>query len=260
MEIYKPAYFDSFEQVTQSSAHTVVPILMEWFKPQSVVDVGCGWGTWLKTFQEKGVGKILGLDDADLPQEHLKIPSQYFQKIDLNLPFQLNEKFDLVISLEVAEHLLPDSAELFVNSLTKLSNLVVFSAAIPEQTGLNHIHLQWQSYWVKLFAQNEFKLWDGLRPIIWDNPKIAHYYRQNTLIFIQNNVYANYSYLIDNQAHIVDMVHPDMLVELLNTARNKIFYLEKHILYLQNENQSISLAARNLWKGVRRKLFGKNEK
>jgi trans-aconitate methyltransferase len=260
MEMYKPAYFDSFEQLTQNSAHQIVPILVEWFKPQSVVDVGCGWGTWLKTFQARGVSQILGLDDADLSEKDLKIPAQYFQKIDLNAPFQAAEKFDLAISLEVAEHLLPTSAEVFVNSLTKLSQVVVFSAAIPEQTGMNHIHLQWQSYWVQLFAQNEFRVWDGLRPIIWHNAEIAHYYRQNTLIFIQKDVYTNYSYLIDNQAHILDMVHPDMLVELLNMARNKIYYLEKHIHYLQNENQSISLAARNLWKGIRRKLFGKNEK
>ena len=50
----------------------------------------------------------------------------------------MDRKFDLVVSLEVAEHLPSECAETFVDSLTGLGPIVLFSAAIPHQGGTNH--------------------------------------------------------------------------------------------------------------------------
>ena len=63
----------------------------------------------------------------------------------------LERKFDLAISLEVAEHLKSSSSEDFVQSLTTLAPMILFSAAIPHQGGLHHINEQWLEYWGDLF-------------------------------------------------------------------------------------------------------------
>lgn len=57
-----------------------------------------------------------------------------------------NRRFDLAMTIEVAEHLTPVRADSFVEDLTRLSDVVLFSAAIPAQGGINHVNEQWQSY------------------------------------------------------------------------------------------------------------------
>jgi hypothetical protein len=50
------------------------------------------------------------------------------------------KRFDLAISLEVAEHLPEGSAGALVSTLIEAAPVVVFSAAIKGQSGTNHIN------------------------------------------------------------------------------------------------------------------------
>ena len=118
----------------------VVPIVLDLIRPGSVVDVGCGLGEWLATFQEHGVSDILGIDGDYVDRDMLYIPQQDFKTIDLNRPFTLNRTFDLAVCLEVAEHLEAEHANDFVESLTRLAPIILFSAAIPLQSGTNHVN------------------------------------------------------------------------------------------------------------------------
>ena len=94
----------------------VVPLVMELVKPQSVLDVGCGIGNWLKVFEEQGIGDYKGVDGSYLDKNLLKIPIHNFEARDLQQSFSLGRKFDLVVSLEVAEHLDERYADQFVHS------------------------------------------------------------------------------------------------------------------------------------------------
>ena len=51
------------------SANIVVPILLELCNPQSVVDFGCGNGTWLLSFDQNGIKDLYGVDYNSL-QDH----------------------------------------------------------------------------------------------------------------------------------------------------------------------------------------------
>jgi hypothetical protein len=65
--------------------------------------------------------------------------------------------------------------------------VVLFSGAIPYQGGLNHVNEQWQAYWIDLFEARGFKCFDLLRPVFWNDKDIQYYYRQNTLVYVQEN-------------------------------------------------------------------------
>ncbi len=123
------------------------------FSPKSVVDVGSGVGMWLACFQTLGVKDILGIDGDYITEEQLHIPKEKYLNIDISKPFNIDKKADLVISLEVGEHLPDSSAEGFVESLTKIAPIVLFSAAIPHQPGTAHINCQWPEYWAILFKK-----------------------------------------------------------------------------------------------------------
>ena len=77
------------------------------------------------------------------------------------------------------------SAEDFVSSLTSLSEVVLFSAAIPRQGGVGHINEQWADYWITLFEKRGYIAIDIIRKRIWNDKSIPKWYRHNTLVFVK---------------------------------------------------------------------------
>jgi SAM-dependent methyltransferase len=184
-EHYTKSFFEELRKGAQQSADVIVPLVLELLPVRNVVDVGCGDGTWLAAFQKHGVEEILGLDGEYVSNEVLQIPEKCFQAVDLTKPFELRRSFDLAVSLEVAEHLPVESAATLVESLTRLSPLVLFSAAIPFQGGENHMNEQWPDKWAALFQKHDYLPVDFIRKRVWQNEAVNWWYAQNTLLFVK---------------------------------------------------------------------------
>ncbi|MBA3441204.1 MAG: hypothetical protein H0T92_15175 [Pyrinomonadaceae bacterium] len=122
----------------------------------------------------------------------LQIPVEDFLKFDLQKPLRLDRQFDLVVSLEVAEHLPSQCAETFTDSLVSLGEIVLFSAAIPFQGGTHHVNEQWPDYWVKIFQERGYVAIDCIRKRVWQNPNVEWWYAQNILLFVKENCLENY--------------------------------------------------------------------
>jgi SAM-dependent methyltransferase len=166
----------------------IVPIVLQLLPVRTVVDVGCGDGSWLAVFQKLGVAEILGIDGDYVDRDLLQIPKENFQAFDLTKPFDLGRVFDLALSLEVAEHLPVESAPAFVESLIRLAPIVLFSAAIPSQGGTHHVNEQWQDEWAALFARHGYLPIDFVRQRVWENEAVEWWYAQNTLLFATSGV------------------------------------------------------------------------
>jgi 2-polyprenyl-3-methyl-5-hydroxy-6-metoxy-1,4-benzoquinol methylase len=121
------AFVHSETVYNTGSASEIVPIINQIIRPKSVVDVGCGLGTFLKVFKDQGVQRVLGIDgewvDKALLSKNISITE--FIVADLEKEITINEKFDLAISLEVAEHISENSADLFIRSLTNISKVIL---------------------------------------------------------------------------------------------------------------------------------------
>ncbi len=181
----------------------VVPLVMELVKPQSVLDVGCGIGNWLKVFEEQGIGDYKGVDGSYLDKNLLKIPIHNFEARDLQQSFSLGRKFDLVVSLEVAEHLDERYADQFVQTLVNHGDIILFSAAIPGQGGQNHLNEQWPEYWQKKFEKHGFYFHDLIRQLIWNNTKVEWWYRQNIFLLTKSKPKAG-------APKNIALVHPEL--------------------------------------------------
>lgn len=192
---------------TSYSAKTILGHLLNEISPvNSAVDIGCGVGTFLAELKNRGVATIKGFDGPWVDKEMLVIPKECFCVEDLSKPKRTGEKFDLAVCLEVAEHLPRTSAKDFVNWLSSLSDSILFSAAIPFQGGINHVNEAWQSYWVDLFAANGFEVDDFIRGKIWNDDKIAFWYRQNILVFCKK---GTRKISAGNNTSPINLVHPE---------------------------------------------------
>ena len=160
-----------------SAARQILPFLLKLKTTNSILDIGCGIGTWLAVAKELGVRETLGVDGVDLNEAELKIPAENFIKQDLTAPIILNKKFDLLLCLEVAEHLPAEYAKILIDTLTQHSDFIIFSAAIPGQGGQNHLNEQWPGYWQNLFLSNGYYPSELLINTFWNNDEVEWWYR-----------------------------------------------------------------------------------
>jgi SAM-dependent methyltransferase len=215
MKKYDRRYFADHRDEALASARVLVPHLLALVRPRSVVDVGCGVGAWLSVFGEHGVRDVLGVDGDHVPRDQLMIPPSAFRAGDLSAPLRLDRTFDLALSLEVAEHLPAGSAETLLDTLAGPAPVVVFSAAIPMQGGTGHVNEQWQSHWAGLFSNRGFVAVDAVRPAVWDDPRVAWWYRQNTVVYVREDRLGAYPALEAARGRtserMLDLVHPSLL-------------------------------------------------
>jgi SAM-dependent methyltransferase len=232
---YTVDFYKNHRDGSRRSASQIVPLVLKLVQPKSVIDVGCGVGAWLSVFNECGVEDFYGLDGEYVDRNMLEIPHQRFLAVDLTKPIQLNRQFDLVVSLEVAEHLPDSCAEVFVESLTKLGPIILFSAAIPHQGGTRHVNEQWPEYWVKYFQDKRYSVIDCIRRKIWTNDKVDYYYAQNTFLFVRNDYLEKNALLrLEHQRTSpasLSIVHPNKYLEVIGWIQ-RLYLMSQEIAAL----------------------------
>jgi SAM-dependent methyltransferase len=200
---------------TDTSAKIILEILKGVFDFKSVLDVGCGDGRWLRQCAALGVETCIGVDGPWTDKRRLLVSTDSIAIHNLVGRFDLHRRFDLAVSLEVAEHIAPEHSEQFIANLVAHSDWVLFGAAIPYQGGFRHINERWQSYWAGIFDGHGYQVFDLLRNIIWTNTSIHFWYKQNMLTYVNRNrsdliaTVASYIATKGISQLPVDVVHPE---------------------------------------------------
>lgn len=210
--LYDKNFYEDRHARTEYAAQSILGLVLSRAPDiKSSVDVGCGVGTWLNVSQRLGVDRIQGYDGPWVDRDALVIPQECFAQQDFNEDLPTSDRFDLVISLEVAEHLPASKADHFVRQLTRLGDRVLFSAAIPGQGGVGHVNEQWPQYWVSKFADHGFVPLDVIRHRFWTDAKIPVHYRQNAFLFEKAKTCS--SVPLDDDSSIgmpLAIVHPEV--------------------------------------------------
>jgi SAM-dependent methyltransferase len=232
---YTIDFYKNHREGSRRSARQIVPLVLELVQPKSVIDVGCGVGAWLSVFNECGIEDFFGVDGDYVDRNMLEIPEQQFLAFDLTKPIQLNRQFDLVMSLEVGEHLPGHCADMFVDSLTKLGPVILFSAAIPHQGGTRHVNEQWPEYWAGYFQAKGYSAIDCIRRKIWTDERVEYCYAQNTLLFVrmdylEKNALLKKEHQSTNPSSL-SIVHPAKYLELIGWIQ-QLYLLSQEIAAL----------------------------
>lgn len=211
--IYNENFYLSNRNKTILSSELILEIIFKKidFLPSNIIDIGCGTGEWLDSAHKLGIKNITGIDGTWVTKEKLINNNINLMNIDLNKDFYDKEfhKYDFLICTEVIEHLDPKINDIFINKICNISDIILFSGAIPGQRGTNHINCQWQSYWKNKFHYNNFSCFDLIRPLLWNNDKIDFWLKQNLLIYIKNN--SNFINNFEESNELIDIIHPEFL-------------------------------------------------
>jgi len=121
---------------------------------KSCVDFGCGMGSYAKFLNNNDIQ----CDCFDGNPETIKLTSGLCKTLDLSSEFDLNKKYDCVISLEVGEHIPIEYEKIFIQNITKhIEQLLILSWAIPGQTGNGHVNLRLNEYIINTINNYKFK-------------------------------------------------------------------------------------------------------
>ena len=224
-QAYDENFYRAQKDGSFKSATIILPLVSEYVHPRSVIDVGCGMGGWLSFWQKNFGAEICGVDGDYVDRSQLFIDEKNFYPINLEERVTASQRFDLAMTIEVAEHLTPSRADSFVEDLTKLSDIILFSAAIPAQGGTNHVNEQWQSYWQEKFLRLNYVGIDCIRPKIWEKDGVEICYRQNMFIYAKSSELYRYPelqefYLKHRDGTIFDAVHPRLWIGRLLQLQN----------------------------------------
>jgi SAM-dependent methyltransferase len=189
-KIYDDTSVEKATKGSLESARVIAPIVTALLNPKSVIDFGCGHGAWLKAFKENGIRAIQGVDGPWVDRSRLLIDSTFFRSLDLCHARDLYGQWDLAICLEVAEHLPKNTSEPLVQILSSVAQAVLFSAAVPGQSGRGHINEQWPAYWRQLFERRGFRRLDPIRRHVWQDSRVDWWYRQNIFLYISEHALA----------------------------------------------------------------------
>lgn len=181
---YNDEFFTSLDRSQAGSYDVIAASIIERLNPRFVIDVGCGSGPLLASLAARGV-RTLGLEGSAAGLAGARRRYVEVRQTDLARPFTV-EPCDVVVSLEVAEHLPARTADAFVASLAAAAPHIVFSAATPGQGGRGHINEQPHEYWIAKFNSRGFALDAATTENVraeWRQRGVAPWYCNNVMFF-----------------------------------------------------------------------------
>jgi len=178
---YRPSLYERIKDNGFNYANIIIPELQKKFQIQSVLDIGCGGASFLRGCFDQGL-VIYGVDGEHV-QTSLQVGKEALLTANLEEPLDLKRKFDLCVSLEVAEHLDDKFSDIFIDSICRHSDNILFSAAIVGQGGVHHVNCQPLEYWQGKFRDRGYTMDVQATEWIRKHPAIYIFYRRNSMVF-----------------------------------------------------------------------------
>ena len=146
---------------------------------KTIVDIGCGDGSYTNHFNEKGF-TCIGFDGSPLTPE-LTDYTCYIR--DFSNPIDVG-KYDLVLSLEVGEHIPLEYEQIFLDNLCRAAkNDIILSWAIIGQGGWGHVNCRNNNYIINQMLMRDFNLDMEKTKILRENCSL--YWFTNTIMYFK---------------------------------------------------------------------------
>jgi SAM-dependent methyltransferase len=216
---YDDHYHDLKAAESRRAADAMLPLVLAVVDVESMLDVGCGYGDWLAAARALGIADLAGVEgpwaEAWRDRGVLATPFE-LMLLDLEAPLRLERRYDLVVCIEVAEHLTAARGSGFVADLCAAGGAILLGAAIPGQKGPNHVNERWPSEWADDFARHGYQPIDCIRPRVWGDSALLVHHRQNPVLFVHEDglaeARARAAKLPQPSSAALDLVHPQFFL------------------------------------------------
>lgn len=154
--IYGSDYYDRMDRDSAlRDGEILSDVILQYYSPQNVLELGCGTGRLLYPYQNNDI-EVHGVDLSKTAKSVSKLPDERFEIHDLTEPYETSQNYDLILCIEVLEHLPESAADTVVKSISDAGTVAIVTAATPEQGGTHHVNAQPLEYWINKFEKSGF--------------------------------------------------------------------------------------------------------
>ncbi len=128
-------------------ADRLAKYIKEQLNPKSLLDIGCGPGHFVDSFRSEGIDATgIDIDDRVIGKDYV----EYRSLFDIT-----NESADVVVCMEVAEHISEEQEDLVVQKVVStVNNTLIWTAAAIGQGGIGHINCKNKEDWAKKITES----------------------------------------------------------------------------------------------------------
>lgn len=155
--IYGEQYYEHMdrESAINDSEQFANAVLSE-YSPASIIELGCGTGRLLYPYQEEEL-EVRGVELSSIAQKVSRLSSNHFEEYDLTDPYYPEREYDIVLCIEVLEHLPESAADTIVDSICRSAPVAIITAATPGQGGTHHVNEKPHNYWINKFENRNMR-------------------------------------------------------------------------------------------------------
>lgn len=160
MEYYKQYSNIGYDNkdVWMSFFDNIAERIIEKYAPVTVLDMGCAFGYLVSALRNKGV-QAYGIDISEYAlsqaDEKIKPYVKVMSALD-ELPDNFPKKYDLVVSIEMIEHLYADDGLKVIKKMTEYSDRILLSSTDSDFAEPTHVNVQPKEYWCEKFAEHNY--------------------------------------------------------------------------------------------------------
>lgn len=168
-EIYNAEYYKEYDvgcgkvdysdsEYTKGFLTQIAQKIADDLHPRTVLDAGCAMGHLVAALRDLGV-EAYGVDISKYAISKVREDVRPFCKVGSltePLPAGLPDRYDLVVTVEVLEHLYEDEGRQAIRNICKLTDEVLFTSTPDDFTEPTHVNVQQREYWCRVFFENGF--------------------------------------------------------------------------------------------------------
>ena len=214
---------------------SVADNIIKTLNPKTVLDVGCAMGYLVAALRDRGV-EAYGIDVSEYAISKIREDIRPYCKIASALEplsFDLPQHYDLITTIEVAEHLYEEDCNKFIENLCKYSDCIIFSSTPDDFKEKTHYNVQQGEYWCGKFAKHQF--YSDLKALpIYITPHAKKFIKKNDT----PQVIENYEYLLRiNDLKFLN--EKTNLNDLINKVSDECEKAKQEIKILVDQSESI---------------------
>jgi hypothetical protein len=123
-------------------------------QPDTVMDAGCAMGFLVEKLRERDI-EAFGIDISEYAIGNVHESVRHFCRVD-SVTTLLPRHYDLLVSIEVLEHLSPLQTRDAIANFCQHSDQVLFSSTPIDYQEVTHVNVHPPDYWARLFARHGF--------------------------------------------------------------------------------------------------------